>query len=133
MTRRFDEDYVKLVTKIQKAMIRMVNSTGVCIESCPSSNLQIGKLERYDNHPSVSYYLNREGWWLLPFFRKPKMNFAICTDDKGTFSTSLANEFSLLALAATKKRGWKKGIKKQFEQLVLQGYKYRFGYENKQE
>ena len=54
------------------------------------------------------------------------LNFAVCTDDKGTFSTSLANEFSLIALAATKGKGWNKKFKKTFEQLISQGNKYRF-------
>ena len=118
-TERFDNEYVKLVMKIQRAMIGMVKETGVCIEACPSSNLQIGKLRRYDYHPSINYYLN-------PFSKNKVLNFAICTDDKGTFSTSLTNEFSLLALAATKERGWNKGIEKGFKELISQGNKYRF-------
>jgi len=118
-TVRFDNDYVKLVIKIQQSMIMVVNKTEVCIESCPSSNLQIGNLGRYDYHPSVKYYLN-------PRSKNKKLNVAVCTDDKGTFSTSLANEFSLLALAATKEKGWKKGMEKEIERLILQGNKYRF-------
>lgn len=132
-TRRFDEDYVKLVTKIQKEMIKLVNKTGVCIESCPSSNLQICNLGRYDCHPTIGYYLSRKGRWYWPFRKKLKMNMAVCTDDKGTFSTSLVNEFSLQALATTKKYGWNRSTGKQFEQLVLQGKKYRFEHENRQE
>ena len=118
-TVRFDNDYVKLVIKIQRSMIKLVNKTEVCIESCPSSNLQIGNLGRYDYHPSVMYYLN-------PRSKNKKLNVAVCTDDKGTFSTSLANEFSLLALAATKEKGWKKGMEKEIERLIMQGNKYRF-------
>lgn len=121
-----DKDYVKLVGKIQKKMIDWVNGTGICIEACPSSNLQICNLERYDCHPAIGYYLNPAVRSFWPFCRRPKLNLAVCTDDKGTFSTSLVNEFSLLALAATKKFGWKKGVKKQFKQLVTQGKKYRF-------
>lgn len=119
MTERFDNEYVKLVAKIQRAMIDFVNQTEVCIETCPSSNIQIGKLDRYDYHPSVRNYLN-------PASKCRVMNFAICTDDKGTFSTSLTNEFSLIALAAIKDKGWSKGFEKKFEQLILQGNKYRF-------
>ena len=118
-TVRFDNEYVKLMMKIQKVMIKMVIDTGVCIEACPSSNLQIGKLGRYDYHPCIRYYLNS-------LSKTRKLNFAICTDDKGTFSTSLTNEFSLLALAAIKERGWNKGIEKGFKELILQGNKYRF-------
>jgi hypothetical protein len=122
----FDKAYAALVGKVQEKMIDVVNKTNVCIESCPSSNLQICKLERYDCHPAIRYYLHPDVRSIWPFFRKPKMNFAICTDDKGTFSTSLHNEFSLLALAATKERGWNKGMGKVFAELISQGNKYRF-------
>ncbi len=119
VTERINNDYVRLVMKIQNAMLWYVKKTEVCIETCPSSNLQIGKLYRYEFHPSVKYYLT-------PFSKNKKLNFAICTDDKGTFSTSLTNEFSLLALAATKGKGWSKRLEKDFAQLISQGNKYRF-------
>jgi len=119
ITEKFDNEYVKLVMKIQKIMIEQVKGTGVCIESCPSSNLQIGKLGRYDTHPGNKYYLN-------PFSKNRVLKLAICTDDKGTFSTSLANEFSLLALAATKGKGWSKSIERDFAELISQGNNNRF-------
>lgn len=118
-TERFDNEYVKLMMKVQKVMIEEVKKTGVCIETCPSSNLQIGKLGRYDSHPGIKYYLN-------PLSKNKVLKMAVCTDDKGTFSTSLTNEFSLLALAATKEKGWNKGIERDFAQLISQGNKYRF-------
>lgn len=119
ITEKFDNEYVKLVMKIQKIMIEQVKGTDVCIESCPSSNLQIGKLGRYDTHPGNKYYLN-------PFSKNRVLKLAICTDDKGTFSTSLANEFSLLALAATKGKGWSKSIERDFAELISQGNNNRF-------
>lgn len=114
----FPIDYAPFVAKVQKGMIDWVNQTGICIEGCPSSNLQIAQLGRYDCHPAVEYCLNPNKY--------KKLNFAICTDDKGTFSTTLVNEFSLLALSATKKYGWNKSIKKDFTALIEQGHKHRF-------
>ena len=111
--------YAKFISEIQDKMIGLVNSIGLCIESCPSSNLQICKLDRYDCHPAIRYYLKPED-------SSKKLNIAVCTDDKGTFSTSLANEFSLLALAATKEEGWNKGLEKDFKCLIEQGRKFRF-------
>lgn len=118
-TERFDNEYVKLMMKVQRVMIEEVKKTGVCIETCPSSNLQIGKLGRYDTHPGIKYYL-------APLSKCKVLNMAVCTDDKGTFSTSLTNEFSLLALAATKEKGWNKKTEKVFSALISQGNKYRF-------
>lgn len=126
VTERFDKAYAALVDKVQQAMIERMNRTGLCIESCPSSNLQICKLERYDRHPAIRYYLRtgeRPFWRLL---RRPRLNVAVCTDDKGTFATSLHNELSLLALAATKKKRWNRGIEGDFIRLMNQGSKYRF-------
>ncbi len=119
ITKKFDNEYVKLMTKIQKKMRGLVIDTGVCIETCPSSNLQIGKLGRYDYHPGIKYYLT-------PMSKNKVLNFAICSDDKGTFSTSLANEFSLLALAATKNKVWNIGVENSLKELISQGNKYRF-------
>lgn len=115
---RFDKDYVELVAQVQQAMINFVAATGICIESCPSSNLQIGRLGRYDSHPAIAYYLE-DGI-------NPKLNLAICTDDKGTFATSLPNELSLLALAVEKKFGWNENIENGLVQLIAQGDKYCF-------
>lgn len=119
ISERFNNEYVKLVMKIQRMTIERVKETGICIESCPSSNLQIGKIGMYENHPAIKNYLN-------PTSKCKVLNLAICTDDKGTFSTSLANEFSLVALAATKKNGWNKIIESEYNRLILQGSKYRF-------
>lgn len=120
------EGYGGIVGKVQKKMRRYVNEKIKCIEGCPSSNLQIGKLGRYDRHPAIRYYLNPDVKAFWPFLRQQKMNFAICTDAKGVFATSLVNELSLLALAAEKKYGWNKKIASSFEDLVTQGNKYRF-------
>ena len=120
------EGYSRIVNKVQKKMRHYVNSKIKCIEGCPSSNLQIGNLGRYDRHPAIIYYLNPDVKSFWPFLRQQKLNFAICTDAKGVFATSLANEFSLLALAAEKKYGWNKKTASSFEDLVSQGNKYRF-------
>lgn len=118
-TMKMNADYAKFIVEIQHKMIELVNSTLICIECCPSSNLQICQLKRYDCHPAIKYYLR-------PDDEHVKLNIAICTDDKGIFSTSLTNEFSLLALAATKEDGWNKETETNFEKLIKQGRKFRF-------
>ncbi len=119
ITKKISAAWPKFIVEIQSKMIELVNNTGLCIECCPSSNLQICQLKRYDCHPAIKYYLK-------PDDANVKLNIAICTDDKGTFSTSLTNEFSLLALAATKEEGWNRETEKNFKDLISQGSKYRF-------
>ena len=120
------ESYSKLVGKVQQKMIEMIRAKEICIEACPSSNLQICKLESYKHHPAIRYYIDRGKCWLWGFFKRPELNLAICTDDKGTFSTSLVNEFSLLAAAATNGRGMSKNIELKFKSLISQGHEKRF-------
>ncbi len=118
--------YAHLVEKVQRRMLNYVKKKTKCIECCPSSNLQIGNLERYDNHPAIRYDLNPKVRHWLPFMRKPGLNCAICTDAKGVFATSLSNELSLMMLAAEKKYGRKKKIKKSFIEIVARGNNNRF-------
>lgn len=124
--REMHESYSKLVGKVQQKMIEMIRAKEICIEACPSSNLQICKLESYKHHPAIRYYIDRGKCWLWGFFKRPELNLAICTDDKGTFSTSLVNEFSLLAAAATNGRCLSKNIEIKFKDLISNGCKNRF-------
>ena len=107
-------------------MIEMIRAKEICIEACPSSNLQICKLESYKHHPAIRYYIDRGKCWLWGFFKRPELNLAICTDDKGTFSTSLVNEFSLLAAAATNGRGMSRNVEIKFKSLITKGHEKRF-------
>lgn len=120
------DSYPELVDNVQQKMIEMIRANEICIEACPSSNLQICKLESYKRHPAIRYYIDRGKCWLWGFFKRPELNLAICTDDKGMFGTSLLNEFSLLAAAATNGRGLSKNIEMKFKSLISKGHKNRF-------
>lgn len=124
--REIDRLYSELVGKVQQKMIEMIRANEICIEACPSSNMQICKLESYKRHPVIRYYIDRGKCWLWGFIKRPELNLAICTDDKGTFGTSLVNEFSLLAAAATNGRGLSKNIEIKFKDLISNGCKNRF-------
>lgn len=121
-----DRSYPELVGKVQQKMIEMIRAAKICIEACPSSNLQICNLESYDRHPAIRYYIDRGKCWFWSFTPKNEMNLAICTDDKGTFGTSLVNEFSLLAAAAAGGRGWSSNLEKRFGSLIAKGRENRF-------
>lgn len=90
--------YVKLITDIQNAMMKMISKKQLCIECCPSSNLRIGRLDRFDNHPIFRFMPVNNTDTRYP------LAVTVNTDDLGVFSTSLPNEYSLLALALLKKK-----------------------------
>ena len=76
-------------------MIKEIEEKGICIESNPSSNLKIGPFNRYDDLP----LLRLKG---IKAPRKHRVSVSINTDDRGVFSTSIHNEYSLMAIALTK-------------------------------
>lgn len=92
------KDYIRLVGRLQRVMIRHLEKLGVTIESNPTSNLMLGGLERYDELPLLRHSSTS---WLLGMH----LPFTINTDDKGLFGTSLQNEFALMAKAMSKKEG----------------------------
>ena len=58
----------------------------IAIETNPSSNVKIGPIDGYIDHPIFRFMANG-------------INVSINTDDKGIFATSLSNEYSLIANA----------------------------------
>lgn len=90
--------YIDLITAIQDAMIKEISNRQICIECCPSSNVRIGRLERFDAHPIFRFMP------IDPNATRYPLAVTVNTDDLGVFSTSLPNEYSLLALALLKKK-----------------------------
>lgn len=92
------EGYAKMITSIQDEMMKDISKRQLCIECCPSSNVRIGRLERFENHPIFRFMPVNASETRYP------LAVTVNTDDLGVFSTSLPNEYSLLALALLKKK-----------------------------
>lgn len=90
------EGYASFIEEMQNAMIKYICKKQICIECCPSSNVKIGKLERFDSHPIFRFMPLDKTKTRYP------LSVTVNTDDLGVFATSLPNEFSLLALALLK-------------------------------
>lgn len=92
-------DYIAAVAEIQKGLQKKIAKIGIAIETNPSSNFMIGTFRQYEKHPIIRFY-NKE---LIhdPEQRQecPQLSVSINTDDSGVFSTSLENEFALMARA----------------------------------
>lgn len=99
---KIDSAYIRGVKLLQKEMQKSIGRRGIAIETNPSSNYLIGTFKDYAKHPIVNFY-NRE---LTCDPEKlaacPQLSVSINTDDQGIFSTSLENEYALMASALEK-------------------------------
>lgn len=117
--------YDRIIKKLQNKIIRMIYTKGICIETNPTSNLRVGRLDKYDNHP-IFRFSNAS---LLHRNLKVTVN----TDDKGIFETSLERELALLAISQCKQKNkngrnkWKKtSVYNYIGKLARNGAQYRF-------
>lgn len=99
---KISPDIIGIVEEVQKHMQKSVMEIGLCIETNPSSNYQVGTFKRYDNHPILNFYnyglvLDHE---LLEAC--PQIPVTINTDDQAIFTTTLENEFGYMAIALEK-------------------------------
>lgn len=130
---RLPDGYAKLITDLQEGMIKDVSKRQLCIECCPSSNVKIGKLDRFDSHPIFRFMPLDQTKTRYP------LAVTVNTDDLGVFATSLPNEFSLLALALLKMKD-KEGchvystqeVYDWIERVIENGHKFTFLNKEKQ-
>lgn len=97
---KIDNEFIDLVWKLQNGMQLEIARKNISIETNPSSNYLIGTFNRYDKHPITRFYnlgLNKEEGC-------SQLHVSINTDDQGVFSTSLENEYALMALALCKEK-----------------------------
>lgn len=98
---KYPEEVVYIASELQRWMIAQLSHLRISIESNPTSNLKIGYIDKYVNHPLLRQFDPIE-------YRSDCSYPAICvsvnTDDRGVFATSLYEEFSLLALALYKEK-----------------------------
>jgi len=97
-----------ILTEKQKNAIRNGNCKAVPVEICPTSNLRILQMTKYDQHPTVRYWLENEH------------PFCICTDDFGVFQTTLSEEIFYVANAFNM-------TKEQVQRIVSGGFEFAFG------
>lgn len=121
------DGYSELILELQNKMIQKISKCRLGIECCPSSNLRIGHLEKFENHPIFRFMPVQE-----PESRYP-LPVTVNTDDLGIFATSLPNEFSLLALALLKKKDdmgnhvySSQEVYDWIKRVVENGHKYHF-------
>lgn len=89
----------KTVREIQDKMISELEGKQIHIECCPTSNVKIGKIGKYELHPIFRFYDRG-----LAVISSAQLSVSINTDDLGVFATSLDSEYSLIAHALRKQK-----------------------------
>lgn len=97
-------DYMSLVKEVQKYMMHDIKVKNIAIECNPTSNYLIGTFKRYAKHPITKFF--NLGLEIEPELIKecPQLSVSINTDDQGIFSTSLENEYALMAISLEKEK-----------------------------
>lgn len=93
------KNYANAVAEIQRAMQFDIASRGLAIETNPSSNCLIGTFRKYEDHPIVRFFNKGLVHDTQKIKECPQIPVSINTDDQGIFSTSLENEYALMAAA----------------------------------
>lgn len=94
---KWDKEIVTVMTEMQDKMRYFVSKKRIGIECCPTSNLKIGYIEKYENHPLLTKFYPIDATANYPLIKS-----SINTDDRGVFYTSPYREYSLIALALYK-------------------------------
>lgn len=94
---KIPEHMVDAIEFVQKQMQMEIARRKIAIETNPTSNILINRIKIYAQHPIVSFY--NKGLVHDPEKLSccAQLNVSINTDDQGVFSTSLSNEYALMA------------------------------------
>ena len=89
-----------IILRVQEYFLSKIEQKHISIECNPTSNIRIGDMRRYEEHPIFKF--NNYGIETGNPFHS--ISVSINTDDKGVFGTSQEREYSLIALALEKKK-----------------------------
>ncbi len=93
-------EYVELAKKLQVCMRREVANKKIAIECNPTSNVRIGAIRSYEDHPLTifnSHILESDP-------QENPIKVSINTDDLGVFDTGLEHEYAVMYDAIVRKR-----------------------------
>ncbi|THF53133.1 hypothetical protein E6C50_02710 [Flavobacterium supellecticarium] len=98
------DGYIKLVEAVQKCMVECILQRNIAIETNPTSNYLIGPISKYIQHPIIKWHNLGLEYDHRKISESPQISVSINTDDAGIFSTSLENEYALMAIALEKEK-----------------------------
>ena len=108
LTDSISKEELKLYTAIQDLLIERYSKQGIILEACPTSNLYIGRISHYHEHPLFRWH-PPSGKWLkngerfnLFGIRTGPISVCINTDDCALMPTTIANEHDVMMKTAIK-------------------------------
>jgi len=99
---KISRDYVNLIIDIQNAMMRDLARKHIAIETNPTSNKLIGDYKLYADLPLKRFFNLGLTYDSQELSSNPQLSVSLNTDDLGIFSTSIENEYALMAIALEK-------------------------------
>ena len=112
----YPKTIIDVVEKLQEKIRSKVSRRQIAVETNPSSNLKIGFIDKYCEHPLLTKFdplINQHD----PYY--PLLKASVNTDDRGVFATTVYNELSLLALGMIKEMD-ENGVPKYGTHQVIQ-------------
>lgn len=95
---RFKDEWSECVDRIREQLLCKVERKHISIECNPTSNILIGEVKNYEEHPIVKFFNHG----LNTPYPSHNVCVSINTDDKGVMCTSLEREYSLMAISLEK-------------------------------
>lgn len=121
--KNLQHDWVNTITKIQRYFLDLIIKKEISIETNPTSNVQIGEFNRYDELPIRQW--ETVGQNISP---EQHVNVSINTDDKGVFGTSIEREYALMFAAMIKVGETEYGALKWLDNIRFHGLEQAFNY-----
>lgn len=91
-------EFINMVEAVRERLLCKVERLHIAIECNPSSNLRIGEMSSYIEHPIFKF----NNYGLNTPYKPHEISVSINTDDSGVFSTSLEREYALMGIALEK-------------------------------
>lgn len=91
-------EFVEMVDEVRESLLSKIERLHIAIECNPSSNLRIGEMNTYIEHPILKF----NNYGLKTPYPVHDISVSINTDDSGVFATSLEREYALIGIALEK-------------------------------
>lgn len=121
--RKVHPDFIRCVHDLQNCMMKKIAEQKIAIECNPTSNVLIGQLDRYDEHPIFRF--------ADPLTSTAAISVSVNTDDMGIFETCLPNEYLLLAQALEKQKD-DKGVARYDKKTIAAWLEKLHAFSNRQ-